>query len=71
MISKANIVHAKFDDITNDYIFEKKPIGRGGFGEVYRSKHNVTGEIRAIKHIKLKENLKTADSQGMSFNVFF
>ena len=63
-LEKSNIVHAKFDDITNHYIFEAKPIGKGGFGEVYKCRHIQTNELRAIKHIKLKSNLKTIDNRG-------
>ena len=69
-IEKSNIVQAKFDDITNDYVFEKHPIGKGGFGEVYLTKHNITGEIRAIKHIKLKANLKTVNDKGNIYSKF-
>lgn len=63
-LQKSNIIHAKFDDITANYIFETKPIGKGGFGEVYKCRHIETQEMRAIKHIKLKSNLKTIDSRG-------
>lgn len=63
-LKKINIVRAKFTDITNDYAFETKPIGTGGFGSVYRGKHRETGQIRAIKHIQLKENLATVDSSS-------
>ena len=61
-LRKLNIIRAKFSDITEDYIFETKPIGSGGFGSVYRAKHQETGQIRAIKHIELKENLSTVNS---------
>jgi hypothetical protein len=60
-IQKTNIIRAKFNDITEDYIFEEKPIGSGGFGSVYRTRHKQTGQTRAIKHIELKENLATVD----------
>ena len=63
-LEKSNIVHAKFDDITEHYIFEAKPIGKGGFGEVYKCRHIQTNELRAVKHIKLKSNLKTIDNRG-------
>jgi hypothetical protein len=60
-LRKNNIVRGKFTDITKDYIFKNTPIGSGGFGSVYKAKHKETGQIRAIKHIKLKENLATVD----------
>ena len=63
-LRKLNIVRAKFSDITVDYAFESKPIGSGGFGSVYKAKHRETGQIRAIKHIQLKENLATVDSSS-------
>ena len=60
-LKKNNIIRGKFTDITKDYIFKSNPIGTGGFGSVYKAKHRETGQIRAIKHIRLKENLATVD----------
>jgi hypothetical protein len=63
-LRKMNIIRAKFSDITEDYFFEEKPIGSGGFGSVYRAKHQETGQIRAIKHIELKKSLVTIQNDG-------
>ena len=63
-LRKLNIIRAKFTDITEDYLFESKPIGSGGFGSVYRAQHQETGQIRAIKHIELKENLAIVETSS-------
>lgn len=63
-IMKTNIVRAKFTDICKDYLFESKPIGTGGFGSVYKAIHRQTNQIRAIKHIELKQNLTELDTSG-------
>lgn len=63
-LKKNNIIRAKFSDITQDYRFQSKPIGSGGFGSVYKAQHRETGQIRAIKHLKLKENLATVNSSS-------
>ena len=65
-LTKKNIIQAKFTDITNDYIFEGKPIGSGGYGQVYKAIDKKTGFIRAIKLIKTTINLKT-NSDGKTF----
>ena len=63
-LDKSNIVHAKFEEITDHYFFQKKPIGKGGFGEVYACQHIKTGELRAVKHIELKRSLKAVSKKG-------
>ena len=63
-LKKLNIIRAKFTDITKDYIFESKPIGSGGFGSVYRARHQETGQIRAIKHLELGQNLATVNRES-------
>lgn len=63
-LSKKNIVQAKFTDITDDYIFNTRPIGTGGYGKVYKAVDKKTGFIRAIKMIKTHINLKKV-SDGM------
>jgi hypothetical protein len=70
-LRKLNIIRAKFTDITEDYLFESKPIGSGGFGSVYRAQHQETGQIRAIKHIELKENLSTVKSDRILLFLVF
>jgi hypothetical protein len=69
--NKENVVLAKFTDITNDYIFQQKPLGSGGYGTVYRALHIESGYQRAIKLIKTPVNLKTVSSDGMGFKNFF
>ena len=63
-LSKRNIVRAKFNDITTEYDFNKKPIGKGGYGEVYHARHKQTGLSRAIKHIKLPKNMSDLFEEG-------
>lgn len=63
-LTKKNIVQAKFTDITEDYFFEGKPIGKGGYGTVYRAIHKSTGYMRAIKLVKTPVNLKTDFKNG-------
>jgi hypothetical protein len=70
-IQKINIVRAKFTDITLDYKFKSKPIGSGGFGSVYKAQHRETGQIRAIKHLILKENLAKVSSNGKIYILVF
>lgn len=61
------MVRAKFGDITQDYVFQEKPIGSGGYGKVYRALHIETGFVRAVKMIKTPVNLKTVSSDGGCF----
>lgn len=61
---KMNVIRAKFSDITLDYQFESKPVGTGGFGSVYRAIHRQTDQVRAIKHIQLKQNLAESETSG-------
>jgi hypothetical protein len=68
-IKKINIIRAKFSDITEDYFFESKPIGTGGFGSVYKARHQETGQIRAIKHIELKQNLATVNRESIFYKA--
>jgi hypothetical protein len=65
-LMKTNIIRAKFSDICLDYEFESKPVGTGGFGSVYKAVHRQTNQIRAIKHIQLKQNLATTDASCKS-----
>ena len=69
-LTRRNIIQAKFNNINDDYIFEFKPIGSGGFGSVYLAKHIHTEETRAIKHIKLQKNLKKTNIEG-NFFIFY
>lgn len=64
LLTKKNIVQAKFGDITDDYFFCEKPIGSGGYGTVYRAIHKQTGIQRAIKLIKSPVNLKMPTEDG-------
>jgi hypothetical protein len=63
-LTKKNVVQAKYNDITEDYIFEGKPIGKGGYGTVYRAIHRRTGFMRAIKMVTTPVNLKTGFEDG-------
>lgn len=67
-LSKKNIVQAKFGDITEDYRFDAKPIGSGGYGTVYRAIHKKTGIQRAIKLIKSPINLKDPTQNGNAYS---
>ena len=42
----------KFDDFEIDF---KKPLGKNGFGDVYKAIEKKTGKIYAIKRIKINE----------------
>lgn len=51
MIKKENFIVKNSANIDSIYKREKKPIGKGTYGEVIRAKHRETGQIRAIKLI--------------------
>ena len=56
-INKKSFVHIIKDDITNHYEVIKK-IGEGSYGKIYKAKHKISNEIRAMKQIEKKKNNK-------------
>lgn len=53
IIKPSNFITMSESAIRDRYLFEKK-IGEGTFGEVYKAKNKLNGEIRAIKFIRKK-----------------
>ena len=53
-INKKSFVHIIKDDITNHYEVIKK-IGEGSYGKIYKAKHKISNEIRAMKQIEKKK----------------
>ena len=54
-INKKTFVHIIKDDITKHYKVIKK-IGEGSYGKIYKAKHKISNEIRAMKQIEKKNN---------------
>ena len=60
----ATLINAKPED---NYIIISK-LGKGSFGSVYKVKHKITGEIRAMKIIKkylIKDSREKIDNNGL------
>ena len=53
-INKKSFVHIIKDDITKHYEVIKK-IGEGSYGKIYKAKHKISNEIRAMKQIEKKK----------------
>lgn len=56
ILKKEYFITHKKTNITNDYVFEDKPLGSGSFGIVYKATEVNTGLTRAIKKV-MHENI--------------
>lgn len=54
-VSKSAFIKDEYSNIYSNYDVTKKRIGKGGFGTVFKATHKQTGEIRAIKRIRIKK----------------
>lgn len=60
ILKKEYFISHKTTSIYDDYEFNKKPIGQGSFGIVYKAKEKATGAMRAIKQV-LNDVIKNFD----------
>ena len=60
ILKKEYFITHKKTNITNDYVFEDKPLGSGSFGIVYKATEVNTGLTRAIKKV-MHENIWNYD----------
>lgn len=60
ILKKEYFISHKTTSIFNDYNFDKKPIGQGAFGIVYKAHEKNTELVRAIKQV-MNENIKNYD----------
>jgi serine/threonine protein kinase len=55
--------HAVGDAICDEYVV-RLPLGKGGMGEVYLVEHATSGELRAAKVMRVRDNATAADLVG-------
>jgi serine/threonine protein kinase len=55
--------YAVGDVLCDEYVV-KLPLGRGGMGEVYLVEHATSGELRAAKVMRVRDNANPADLVG-------
>lgn len=60
ILKKEYFISHKTSSIFNDYDIDKKPIGQGAFGIVYKATEKDTGLVRAIKQV-MNDNIKNYD----------
>lgn len=60
ILKKEYFISHKTTSIFNDYDFDKKPVGQGAFGIVYKAHEKNTDLVRAIKQV-MNENIKNYD----------
>jgi calcium-dependent protein kinase len=60
ILKKEYFISHKTTSIFNDYEFDKKPVGQGAFGIVYKAHEKNTDLVRAIKQV-MNENIKNYD----------
>lgn len=60
ILKKEYFISHKTSSIFDDYDLNKKPIGQGAFGTVFKAHEKNTGLVRAIKRV-MNENIKNYD----------
>lgn len=60
ILKKEYFISHKTTSIFDDYDIDKKAVGQGAFGIVYKAKEKNTGLVRAVKQV-LNENIKNYD----------
>jgi calcium-dependent protein kinase len=60
ILKKEYFISHKTSSIFNDYDIDKKPVGQGAFGIVYKATEKDTGLVRAIKQV-MNDNIKNYD----------
>lgn len=60
ILKKEYFISHKTTSIFEEYDIDKKPVGQGAFGIVYKAKEKNTGLVRAIKQV-MNENIKNYD----------
>ncbi|KAL4466461.1 hypothetical protein ABPG73_019079 [Tetrahymena malaccensis] len=68
IVSQAHFVQQNQGSITHDYMILSPPLGKGAYGEVRKAIHKASGQLRAIKIIKIDEVSKE-DKQNLENEI--
>lgn len=60
ILKKEYFISHKTSSVFDEYDIDKKPVGQGAFGIVYKAKEKNTGLVRAIKQV-MNQNIKNYD----------